>query len=173
MPRKPRIIRPGRPHHVTQRGNRRQPVFFGENDYRFYRQVLAEQCQLAAVHVWAYCLMPNHIHLLLVPETESGLTEAVSETHRRYATFVNRRQGWTGHLWQDRFASEPISEGSALFTVVRYIECNPVEAGLCAKPDDWLWSSARVHVDGTNDPLLNDTELRTMIPDWKAFLAGT
>lgn len=113
--------------------------------------------------------MPNHIHLLLVPETESGLTEAVAETHRRHATFINRREGWTGHLWQDRYGSEPV-DGSSLLAVVRYIECNPVEAGLCAKPDDWLWSSAWVHVDRASDPLLNDTELRAMITDWKAFL---
>jgi putative transposase len=171
MPREPRIVRPGLPHHVTQRGNRRQKVFFSDGDYTLYCQLLADECRKYGVQVWAYCLMPNHVHLLLVPQSAEALTPAVSETHRRYTTAVNRRQGWTGHLWQGRYGSEPIGNDAALFTVVRYIEQNPAGAGLVARPELWPWSSANSHLTGAADAVLDDAQLRAMVPNWRAFLA--
>src|SRR5262245_52437472 len=105
MARLPRIVVPDHPHHVTQRGNRRAPVFFEPDDYVLYRDLLAERCRKAGVEVWAYCLMPNHVHLVLTPSTPEGLRLALGETHRRYTGFINARARWTGHLFQGRFSS--------------------------------------------------------------------
>ena len=91
MARLARIVVPGLPHHVTQRGNRRQTIFFEDGDYALTRDLLAERCRKAGVAVWAYCLMPDHVHLILVPATANGLALALGETHRRYAGFVNAR----------------------------------------------------------------------------------
>ena len=107
MARLARIVVPGLPHHVTQRGNRRQQVFFDDGDYRAYRGLLAEYCAKAETQVWAYCLMPNHVHLILVPSHPDGLRAALGEAHRRYSRRINRRQDWQGHLWQERFRSFP------------------------------------------------------------------
>ena len=100
----------GAAHHVTQRGNRRQQVFFGDEDYRAYRALLAEGCAAAGVSVWGYCLMPNHVHLILVPSSADGLRAALAEAHRRYTRRVNFREGWRGYLWQGRFASVAMDE---------------------------------------------------------------
>ena len=86
-------------HHVTQRGNRRQQTFFGDDDYEAYRTPLAEGCRAAGVKVWGYCLMPNHVHLILTPSDAGGLRAALAEAHRRYSRRINFRQGWRGYLW--------------------------------------------------------------------------
>ncbi len=109
MPRTARVVIPGLPHHVIQRGNRRQSTFFNVGVYTLYRTLLATGCEIAGVDVVAYCLMPNHVHLILVPSTVDGLRRAVARTHSKYAAFINRRQGWRGHLWQDRFHSIPLN----------------------------------------------------------------
>src|SRR5580704_12984561 len=105
MPRSPRLVIPDLPHHVTQRGNRREAIFFEDGDHEVYRDLLAEQTQKAQVEVWAYCFMPNHVHLILTPKRDDRLGQAVGETHRRYTNFINARGRWTGHLFQSRFAS--------------------------------------------------------------------
>ncbi len=102
MARLARVVAARLPHHVTQRGNRRQQVFFGDDDYAAYRGLLAEGCRAAGVAVWAYCLMPNHVHLILVPSSADGLRAALGEAHRRYTRMVNVREGWRGYLWQGR-----------------------------------------------------------------------
>jgi putative transposase len=135
MARLARIVVPGLPHHVTQRGNRRQQTFFGEADIDAYIALMAEHCAAARVAVWAYCLMPNHVHLILVPETETGLRDALGPAHRRYTMAVNAREGWTGWLWQGRFASCPLDEPH-LVAAARYVELNPVRAGLVERPGD-------------------------------------
>jgi putative transposase len=170
MPRGARIILPGMPHHVTQRGNRRQPTFFSDGDYRFYLSLVRSECHAAGVSVWAYCLMPNHVHLLLRPSDEAGLGRAVKETHRRYTTMINRREGWTGYLWQGRFGSEPLSDDRAALGAARYIERNPIEAGLVSRPEDWPWSSAAAHLAGRDDPLLDTISLLEIAPNWRAVL---
>jgi putative transposase len=124
MARLARAVAAGVPHHVTQRGNRRQPTFFGEGDYALYRDLLATWCRAHGVVVWAWCLMPNHVHLVLVPAASDGLRKALGEAHRRYTRTVNRRQGWTGHLWQGRFASCAL-DPPHLLAAVRYVELNP------------------------------------------------
>ncbi len=103
MARLPRIVVPGVPHHVTQRGNRRQRVFFSDADYRLYLELLDEWRSLDNLAILSYCLMPNHIHIIAVPSTERALTHAISEVHRRYSQTINRKKNWVGHLWQGRY----------------------------------------------------------------------
>src|SRR3989304_6489840 len=110
MARIARAVGPGLPHHVTQRGNRRQETFFSDDDYRAYIEIMGESCARRNVDVWAYCMMPNHIHLIVVPFSENGLRRAVGEAHRRYTRLVNFREGWRGHLWQGRFGSFVVDE---------------------------------------------------------------
>jgi putative transposase len=111
MARLARVIIPDLPHHVTQRGNRREPIFFEDGDAELYRDLLAEQAAKAGVEVWAYCLMPNHVHLVLVPRDEGGMAQAIGAAHRRWANFVNARGRWRGHLFDGRFASVAMDEG--------------------------------------------------------------
>lgn len=170
MPRIARIIAPGIPHHVTQRGNRRMDTFFGNEDYQAYLALMAEWCRKCNVTVWAYCLMPNHVHLVAVPESADGLRRAIGEAHRRYSSAVNRRQKWTGHLWQGRFSSFPMDE-KYLLAAVKYIEMNPVRAQLVADPYLWQWSSARAHAEGNDNLLVKVAPLLELVGDWKVFLA--
>ena len=121
------------PHHVVQRGNRRQRVFFAEADYCFYKTTLAEQCAAAKVAIWAWCLMPNHVHLIAVPEDTAGLAVAIGETHKRYTQTVNRRRGWIGHLWQGRFASCPMDEPHTLLALTTS-SATPTAPGSCRTP---------------------------------------
>ena len=169
MPRIARIVVPGYPHHVTQRGNRRQPTFFGDEDYKLYRKLMAHWCTENRVAVWAYCLMPNHVHLVLVPSTEDGLRLAVGEAHRRYSRHVNFREDWRGHLWQDRFGSCVMDEEHLLAATV-YVERNPVRAGLCKSPWQYRWSSASAHVRKQDDELVQVAPLLSRATDWKEFL---
>ena len=161
----------GTPHHVTQRGNRRQAVFFSDDDYQTYKSLLAEGCAAAGVAIWAYCLMPNHVHLILVPGDADGLRAALSDTHRRYSRGVNFREGWRGYLWQGRFASAPMDDGH-LMAAARHVELNPVRAKLAARATDWPWSSARAHLTGRGDGVVDVTRLLEREPDWATFLAG-
>ena len=170
MPRLARIVAPGLPHHVTQRGNRRQATFFGADDYLLYQSLLAQHARAAGVAVWAWCLMPNHVHLILVPETAAGLTDCLRETHRRYTRHVNLRERWRGYLWQGRFASCVLDQAHLLAT--RYVERNPVRAGLCAAPGDWPWSSARSHLEDRADGLTERRPLLDLVAGWAAFLAA-
>lgn len=144
---------PGLPHHVTQRGNRREAIFFEDGDQEIYRDLLAEQTAKAGVEVWAYCLMPNHVHLILMPADAEALGRAVGETHRRYTNFINARGRWTGHLFQSRFASAPM-DFTHLMRAVRYVSLNPVRARLVSQPEEWKWSSVRAHLAGVDDELV-------------------
>ena len=153
MSRLGRIVVPGLPHHVTQRGNRRQRVFFEDGDFALYRDILAERCRRAGVAVWAYCLMPNHVHLIMVPHSADSLARAIGETHRQYTGFVNARARWTGHLFQGRFASVALDE-EHLIAAARYVALNPVRARLVKRAQDWACSSARAHAVGRDDRLV-------------------
>jgi putative transposase len=158
MARLARIVVPDHPHHVTQRGNRRQKIFFEDGDYALYRDLLAERAAKAGVAVWATCLMPNHVHLILVPATEDGLALALGETHRRYTGFVNARMRVTDHLFQGRFGSVVLDEPH-LVAAARYVALNPVRARLVRRAQDWPWSSARAHLKGRDDGLVMVTPL--------------
>ena len=170
MARFPRIVVPGVPHHVTQRGARRMQVFFSEDDYRSYVSILARLAQRHELDVWAYCLMPNHVHLIVVPSTKAGLAKPFGQAHHRYALEINRRQRWTGHLWQERFASFPMDEPH-LRAAIRYVLLNPVRAGLAPSTVDWPHSSGRAHILGEADPLVNTAPAAKRIEDWGLFLS--
>ncbi len=144
----------GLPHHVTQRGNRRERVFFCDDDYELYRDLLASQCRSQGVACWAYCLMPNHVHLILVPDRGEALGRALGETHRRYSSVVNARLRVTGHLFQSRFGSVVMDE-EHLMAAARHVTLNPVRAGLAARAEDWRWSSARAHLEDCYDVLVS------------------
>jgi putative transposase len=169
MARIARVIAPGVPHHVTQRGNRKQQTFFCDEDYHAYIALMAQWCTKYKVEIWAWCLMPNHVHLIAVPETAEGLARAVGEAHRRYTLRINGREDWRGHLWQERFASFPLDERH-LLAAARYIEMNPVAAGLVKRPGDYPWSSARAHLWGEDDTLLKVAPLLGLVGDWQTFL---
>ena len=169
MARMARLVVPGIPHHVTQRGNRRQQIFFCDDDYELYLELMAEWCKKSGTAIWAYCLMPNHTHLIAVPETEKSLHAGISEAHRRFSRAINFKKGWRGHLWQGRFASYPMDE-NYLFKAARYIELNPVRAGLVDNPEDYPWSSAASHINKRNDILADYRPLVEKIDSWKDFL---
>ena len=172
MARIARVVAPGIPHHVTQRGNRRQQTFFNDEDYQAYLQLMSQWCAKYKVRIWAYCLMPNHVHLIAVPETKEGLNLAIGEAHRRYTRRINFREGWRGHLWQGRFSSFILDENH-LLACVRYIELNPVRAGIVKTPESWRWSSARAHVKRIDDILVQTKPLLSMInSSWRKFISS-
>ena len=170
MPRIARVVAPGMPHHITQRGNRRLQTFFSDNDYRTYIDLMKEWCDTRGVEIWAYCLMPNHVHMIAIPETRESLKLAIGEAHRRYSRMINFREGWKGHLWQGRFASYVMDE-KYLLACARYIELNPLRARLVDNPVKWPWSSAKGHVQGTKDKLANIEPLIELVDkNWVDFL---
>ena len=158
MPRAARIVVPGVPHHVVQRGNRRQATFFCADDYAAYLEIAAKTFAEARVEVWAYCLMPNHVHLIATPADQTGLAAAVGATHLQYTRMINRREGWSGYLWQGRFSSFPMDD-DYLVSCVRYVGANPVRSRLVKSAAEWRWSSVRSHVFGAPDPLLSGRDV--------------
>jgi putative transposase len=170
MTRLPRIVVPHAPHHVTQRGNRREPIFFEADDQEVYRDLLAEQVLKSRVEIWAYCLMPNHVHLIAVPSDEGGLGRSIGETHRRYTNFINARGRWSGHLFQSRFASV-VMDDAHLISAVRYVSLNPVRARLVARAEDWPWSSVRAHLARRDDELVTVKPVLDRVDDFIRLLA--
>jgi putative transposase len=144
-------------------------TFRSDADFRSYIGHMRWSCARHGVDVWAYCLMPNHSHLALVPESEEALRRAVGEAHQFFTSEFNERAGCTGRLWQGRFLSFVMDERHTL-AAARYIEHNPVRAGLVARPEDYPWSSARAHLAGVDDQLVRVAPLLERVPDWAAFL---
>ena len=171
MARLARVVVPDHPHHVTQRGNGRARTFFGDDDYALYRDLLAEHCRAAGVAIWAWCLMPNHVHLILVPSDADGLRRALAPVHRRYAGIIHARRRRTGHFWQGRFGAVVLDEAH-LAAALAYVALNPVRARLVARARDWRWASTRAHLSGRDDGITTLAEIRSRIPDFAAFLAG-
>ena len=171
MARLARIVIPGFPHHVIQRGVRSMAIFTTDADREYYVQLLAQFTTTYDVRVWAWCLMTNHVHLVLVPATTEALAQALGEAHRRYTRTVNFREKVRGHLFQERFHSFPIQADRHLLAVMRYVERNPVRAQLVRHAADYPWSSARHHVTGHADPLIHTSPLPELAPDWAAVLA--
>lgn len=170
MTRLARIVYPGVPHHVTHRGNRRQDIFTLPADRAAYLDDLRAYATKAELDIWAWCLMTNHVHLLAVPRREDSLARGVGLAHRRHAVRMNRREGWTGHLWANRYFSTSLDEAH-LWACVRYIELNPVRAGLAERAEEWPWSSARAHCGLAADSLLSpDRPFPGDIADWSRWL---
>jgi putative transposase len=169
MARLPRVVLPGIPHHVTQRGNGRQQTFFEDGDYALYLDLLADSAGRAQVKVWSYCLMPNHVHIVLCPYDEDGLWRTFGELHRRYTGFINARRRTTGHLWQGRFSSVAMDEAHFV-TALRYVALNPVRARLVSKALDWPWSSTRALIAGQSDKFVDVAPALERVGNFAAFL---
>jgi len=170
MARLARVVAPGHPHHITQRGNRRQKTFFRPADYQLYLDLWTEYAPQVGLRVWAYCLMPNHVHLIVVPKSADSLARGIGEIHRRYTRAIHFRKGWRGYLWQGRFGSYVMDE-PYLLMATRYILRNPVKPKLAKSPLGWRWSSAKAHLGRRTDPLLDpQSPLDAIVGDWPAFL---
>jgi putative transposase len=174
MTRVARIVVPETPHHVTQRGNNRQDVFFTDGDREFYLECLREHSEQYGLEIMAYCLMTNHVHLLVIPRKEDSLARALGRTHYFHSRSINTLHGRSGHLWQNRFFSCPLDEGH-YWAAARYLERNPVRAKMVKKAEQYAWSSARAHVTG-KDRLgvlnLRDWPLSWTGSDWRQQLAA-
>jgi putative transposase len=174
MPRLSRAVFAGVPHHITQRGNRQDDVFFSDEDRHAYLEWLHAYCEKHDVDILAYCLMTNHVHLVAVPNTGEGLQRVLKPLHMRYAQRVNRVHGWKGHLWQGRFFSSPLDD-AYLWSAIRYVERNPIRVGLADRAEDYRWSSAAAHCGLRDDAVLSHkTEWQTMlasIGDWSEWLS--
>ena len=171
MARRPRLVLPDTPHHVAQRGIRRMDIFRTDADRRDFVQLLKLQTSRFDVQIWAYALMSNHFHLIAVPSTREALSAAMRDTLSDYALLFNERYGYTGHLWQARFFSS-VLDGGYLWNALRYVERNPLKAGMVTRAEDHEWSSAAFHCGlRAADPLVSTNDLlASMIPDWSAWL---
>ena len=173
MTRQARIVVPGVAHHVTQRGNNRQDIFFLDGDRRAYLGYLKESAARFGLKVWGYCLMTNHVHLVAVPETEDSLAKALGRAHLMYAQYIHRPHGRLGHFWQGRFYSCALDEQHAE-AALAYVELNPVRAGMVRVPWTYPWSSAGSHCRMRGDASglldLREWEYHTPPAEWKATL---
>jgi len=154
MPRIARIIAPGYPHHITQRGNNRATVFFDDEDRQIYLKLLTIYAHKHSMQIWAYCLMNNHIHLLAVPKTETALARGIGLTNQIYTQYLNRKLNHSGRIWQNRFFSCVVENEQYLWAVTRYIERNPLKVGMVKNPEVYRWSSAKAHMTGAEDAVL-------------------
>jgi len=170
MPRIARIVVPEIPHHIIQRGNRRQKVFFSDGDKKFYLLLLKKFARIKGIRFWAFCLMDNHVHFIAVPKNPDSFAKGFGEAHRRYSRMVNLRENWRGYLWQGRFLSYPLDE-KYLYSAMRYVERNSVRADLVKRAEDYAWSSAKVHVNKEEHFLLDTNYFTQEIPDWALYLA--
>jgi putative transposase len=174
MPRLARTVCARVPHHITQRGNRREKVFFTDDDRHAYLGWLKDYAEKCEMEILAYCLMTNHIHLVAVPTVEDSLQQTLKPLHMRYAQRINRSRHWKGHLWQGRFFSSALDE-DYLWAAMRYVERNPVRARMVRKAENYRWSSAAAHCGLRTDPVLTRKlswrRQFESIGDWSAWLA--
>lgn len=170
MSRIARVVVPGFPHHVTQRGNRCAEVFEDDEDRRTYLRFLKQYATRRGLAIWAYCLMTNHVHLVVVPEREDSLAKGLRDAHTVYAMRFNLRTGLSGHVWQGRFHS-CVLDDAHLWAAVRYVERNPVRAGMVEHAEDYPWSSAAAHCGLRADALISDEfPVKGVVEDWAAWL---
>lgn len=158
MPRQQRYRLPGVPQHVIQRGNNRQVTFFDKSDYRKYLECLRESAEKQGCAIHAYVLMTNHVHLLMTPDEVDGISRVMQSVGRKYVQYVNATYQRTGTLWEGRYKASPIDSERYLLTCYRYIELNPVRAGLVESPADYAWSSYRHNAFGEEDGVLTAHE---------------
>ncbi len=174
MPRQARVVFSGIPHHITQRGNRREDIFFNDNDRKQYLSWLKEYSNEHNVEILAYCLMTNHVHIIAVPDKEDGLEKVLKPLHMRYAQKINRRKGWKGHLWQGRYYSSPLDDEYLMYAT-RYVERNPVRVKLVKIAENYNWSSAKAHCGITEDNITTKNkkwiDKYDGIEDWSEWLS--
>jgi len=156
MPRLPRIMSPGLPQHLVQRGNNREPCFFAESDYLAYLHWLVRAADMYRVALHAYVLMPNHVHLLATPAVEGGISRMMQYLGRHYVQHINRTYRRSGTLWERRFLASLVDSECCLLSIYRYIESNPVRAGMVALPEEYRWSSAKAHLAPNGATFLAD-----------------
>lgn len=170
MARFARVVVAGGVYHLTHRGNRGAAVFHSPEDRIAYKSLLAQTAERHGLEIWAYCLMTNHVHLIAAGHAAHSISRTVQRTHMLHCRAINRRMGWRGHLWANRFHSTLLDE-QHLWAAVRYVELNPVRAGLTATAMAWPWSSARAHALREKDPLLSlRRPFPGAVPDWSRFL---
>ncbi len=166
-----RIVAPGLPHHIIQRGLRGRQIFFTDEDYSAFIDIMAESCKRHGVAVWTYCLMPDHTHLIAVPENKASLSACILEASGHYIRHMSRRKSMRGQFWQGKFASHPMDEHH-LISCARYIEINPVKREYVERPEQWTWSSASAHIAGRDNRLVTARPLLERVKqDWPVFLA--
>jgi putative transposase len=170
MPRRARVIVPSMAHHVVQRGSRRLNVFRDESDRHFYLNLFRESCDMYGLAIRAYSLMPNHVHYVGVPELDDSVAKTFHRAQGMYSKWFNEKHGYVGHLWQERPFSCVLSEAHTR-NAIRYVENNPVRAGMVSSAKDFRWSSARAHCFGEPDALLDPGEPRA-IEGWSEWLRG-
>jgi len=172
MARIPRVVLPGAAHHITQRGIRRFDIFRDRDDRKLYVKLFAESSSLHGLRICSYCLMTNHIHFIAIPEEPDSIWKTFHRCHSRYAVKFNLKYGVTGHLFQGRPFS-CVLDNRHFWTAIRYVERNPVRAGIVAKAEEYEWSSARAHCNKVPDPLLDPEWLHNdEVYDWRAWLDG-
>ena len=171
MARLPRVEALETPHHVTQRGNARRQIFDSDADRLVYLAILGQHARLRGLGIIGYCLMPNHVHLIVVPRFPGAMATALRDAHSRYAAYLNARKASNGHLWQGRYFSCPM-DSNHLWTALRYVELNPVRAGLAGRAEDYLWSSARAHLLGERGTvaLFGEWSQRWTPSEWRDFV---
>jgi len=173
MARFPRVVVVDVAHHVTQRGNAQQAILTDDADRRAYLELLGQYCELYRLSLLGYCLMPNHVHLIALPRSGEALSQTLKHTHGRYASYWNARQSSSGHVWQGRFYSCPLDD-SHLWAALRYVELNPVRAGMVSGPENWPWSSAAAHGSARVANQLLEMEhwqKRWTVAEWREYVA--
>jgi len=165
MPRKPRFYLPNVPVHVTQRGNNRQVIFFDETDYKMYLEWVKIAAEKYGCRIHAYVLMTNHVHFLITPEHQDSLSRFFQYVGRYYVTYVNNTYGRTGTLWEGRYKASIVDEIQYLLSCYRYIELNPVRAGMVTGPEDYQWSSYQCNASINDDPLVTPHHLYLKLGD--------
>ena len=166
MPRSPRITIPDVPYHITQRGNHKQDVFFSPDDRVSYLEWLQHYSSLYKLGIIAYCLMTNHVHIVGIPRNEESISSIMQFVNMRYTQLINRNMGFDGHLWHGRYFSTALDE-TYLWHAIRYVEQNPVRAGMVEFAEQYQWSSASYHCGiGMNNLLYSDEALKSFFEDW-------
>jgi len=171
MPRRPRITIPDVPYHITQRGNNKQDVFFTTDDRLSYLEWLKKYSSLYELDILAYCLMTNHIHIVGIPQNEDSIARTIQFVNMRYTQLINRNMGFDGHLWHGRYFSTALDD-TYLWNAIRYVEQNPVRAGLVEQAELFQWSSAAYHCGLKDiDPVVKTNEDSKLIfEDWSNTL---
>ncbi len=170
MARQARIVLPDTPHHIMQKSMEDAQIFNEKQDFQTYCEILKAQCEKADVMILSYCLMPNQIHLLLMPQSERALSSAIGETHRQYTKHRNEKSSSEGTFFQNRFYSYPMDE-PCLLKAASFIENLPTMAKIAPAPENYIWSSACAHIKGRADRVMDHKPLLHIIPEWKEFIA--
>src|SRR3954468_5082022 len=169
MSRTARVVAPGMPMHITQRGSRRLDVFRDESDRIDYLKLLRDCCRDYGMRLLAYCLMTNHVHLVAIPDRLDSIRLVFHRLNGTHSQRFNRKYNFVGHLWQERPFSCLLDE-SYLMNAIRYVEQNPMRAKMVVDPADYRWSSAAAHCSGSEDPSLDIESPPFTIPDWRQWL---